>query len=231
VVSGLAVARAIARQARIRCRLRLRDGSAVRRGTIVLELWGDARRILAVERTLLNYLMHLSGVATQTALAVRQVRGTRTRILGTRKTIPGLRELEKQAIVHGGGAPNRRDLSDALLVKNNHLALVPLRVAVERAVARGPAQIEVRTAAQAATAIRAGARSLLIDNATPRQARRILQQLESKGLRRGVVVELSGGITPENARGYARTGANALSLGSITHSATALPFHLTIAPA
>lgn len=214
----------------------MRDGRAVRLGQEVLLLEGDARRILAVERTLLNVLMHASGVATATARAVDRVRGSRPplEIWATRKTLPGLRDLEKAAVVHGGGRPHRRDLSDAVLVKNNHLALVPLDEAIERLRLRlgrsERLEVEVRTVAQALRAARGGADVLLIDNAGPRRARAIVRALERAGLRHRLWIELSGGITPENVGRYRAVGANAASLGALTHSAVALPFHLRLAP-
>ena len=231
IVSGLVTAKLIAASQGLRCTFAVHDGDPVRKGTVVLELRGDARSILSVERTLLNYLTHLSGVATATAKAVRAVGRSKKapKIYATRKTLPGLRDLEKAAVVHGGGYPHRRDLSDALLVKNNHLALVPLSEAVVRTRNRGPVvQIEIRSAREALRAVRAGARSLLIDNASPAQSRSIIRALVRSGLRKGVWIELSGGITPANVRRYARVGADAVSLGALTHSAPALPFHLTI---
>ncbi|MGA7845724.1 MAG: carboxylating.nicotinate-nucleotide diphosphorylase, partial [Thermoplasmata archaeon] len=135
VLSGLEAARALAVIAGLRSASSLSDGAAVRSGTVVLELSGDLRRILAVERTMLNFLMHLSGVATMTAAVGEKARRARPgfRIRATRKTLPGLRDLEKAAVVHGGGESHRRDLSDAVLIKSTHLALVPLEEAVRRA--------------------------------------------------------------------------------------------------
>jgi nicotinate-nucleotide pyrophosphorylase (carboxylating) len=237
VLSGMSVAREIARTAGLRVSLVRPDGSRVRSGTVVLRLRGDARRVLSVERTLLNVLMHASGVATETERAVRAARGSvpALEVWGTRKTLPGLRDLEKAAIVHGGGRPHRRDLADALLVKNNHLAFVPLAEAVRRARARAKpgerVEVEVRSPSDAVRAARAGATTILIDNATPRRAREIVRALEAAGLRRGRWVELSGGITPDTVRRYRRVGANAVSLGALTHSAPALPFHLRLTPA
>ena len=234
VLSGTDVARAVARAHGIRVEFAGRDGSRVRPGTVVLRLRGDARRILAVERTVLNFVMHASGVATATRRAVEAARGTRPSlgVWATRKTLPGLRDLEKAAVVHGGGRPHRRDLSDAVLIKNNHLALVPLGAAVARARSRARpgerVQVEVRTAAQALRAARAGADGLLIDNASPTRARAIVRALVHAGLRRRVWVELSGGITPERVRRYRSVGANAVSIGALTHSAPALPYHLVL---
>jgi nicotinate-nucleotide pyrophosphorylase (carboxylating) len=237
VVSGLAFARAAGRALGLAVSLRRHDGDVVRPGDVVLRLRGDARRILAVERTVLNGLVHASGVASATARAVRNARGGARplEVWGTRKTLPGLRDLEKAAIVDGGGRPHRRDLADGILVKNNHLALVPLEAAVRRARAAARpgerVEVEVRTATQAVRAARAGAGALLIDNASPRRARAIVRALATAGLRRGRWVELSGGITPENVRAYRSVGADAVSLGALTHSAPALPFHLELRPA
>ncbi|HEY6238270.1 MAG TPA: carboxylating nicotinate-nucleotide diphosphorylase [Thermoplasmata archaeon] len=229
-VSGVRVATAIARGAGLRARASRRDGDRVVAGTTVLTVRGDLRRILGVERTMLNFLMHLSGVATATARAVRAAGPLQ--VFATRKTLPGLRDLEKSAVVHGGGHPHRRDLSDLVLIKNNHLAHIAVVDAVGKARrsvgGRRPVQVEVRTAADARSAARAGADALLLDNQGPAQARRIVRSLESAGLRRRVWVEVSGGVTPETVRRYRRSGADAASLGALTHSAAALPFHLVV---
>lgn len=236
VLSGMAPAREVAKRAHLKVVRALRDGEPVRPGTEVLRVRGPARGVLGAERTLLNYLMHLSGVATTTARTVRAVSSVRPPvvILGTRKTTPGLRDLEKAAIVHGGGKPHRRDLQEAMLVKGNHLELLPLPQTLARLRRTAPGrgwvgtEVEVRTASEALRAARAGIRKLLIDNAGVGRSRAIVRRLERAGLRRALFIELSGGITPQNARSYARCGADALSLGSLTHSAPALPFHLEI---
>lgn len=237
VLSGMRAARLAARLGGLAVRRALADGAAVRPGTVVLVVRGDARRILAVERTLLNFLMHASGVATATARAVRAARGgpRPLRVYGTRKTVPGLRDLEKAAIRHGGGQPHRRDLAAGLLVKNNHLALLPLGEAVRRARRScrpgEPFEVEVRSARAALAAARAGVPALLLDNRSPRAARAIVRALERADLRRGRWIELSGGITPETIARFRRVGADAASLGSLTHSARAVPFHLIVRPA
>ena len=232
-LSGLGAARRLAHAAGLRAVGRLRDGDPVRRGDKVLQLSGPARRILAAERTILNLMMHLSGVATATSLAVREAhrRAPGFKILATRKTLPGLRDLEKQAVVDGGGLPHRRDLSSAILIKNTHLTWVPVVEAVRRARAKAggrPVQVEVRAADDARAAVAAGARQLLIDNQSPRVVRRVVLGL---GLARaGVFVEVSGGITLRNVGRFAATGADGASLGALTHSAPALPFHLRWVP-
>ena len=231
VVSGVAVAERLARRVGLTVRQRARDGSSVRPGHVVLELQGNARKILGVERTILNYLMHLSGVASETRRAVRAAKG-RVRVLATRKTTPGLRDLEKAAVVHGGGAPNRRDLSDALLVKSTHVRLVGLRAAVERALAaapRGvPLEVEVRSPAEAVRAADLGARALLLDNMSPSRIRATVRAIRARTARPRVRLEASGGIRPDNVARYAGLGLDEVSLGGLTHSAPALPFHLVV---
>ncbi len=236
LLSGGAAARAVARAAGLRVRSYRPDGTRVRPGRVVLTVTGEARRVLAAERSMLNLVMHASGVATATDRAVRAARGAprRLEVWATRKTLPGLRDLEKAAVVDGGGRPHRRDLSDALLIKSNHLRFATLPEAIARA--RGAArpgervQVEVRSVREAVAAARAGAEALLVDNAGPVQARAIVRALERAGLRRGRWVELSGGITPESVASYRRAGADAVSLGSITHSARAVPYHLMLRP-
>jgi len=235
-VSGIRVAQALGRLLGLRVTALRHDGAAVGRGSAVLALDGDLRAILRVERTMLNYLMHLSGVATATRAAVEAARAPGRpglSVYGTRKTLPGLRDLEKAAIVHGGGHPHRRDLSSAVLIKNNHLAYLPLEEAVRRARRsvgpRFPIQVEVGRVAEAVRAARAGADALLIDNRSPAAAARILRALERAGLRDRVWVELSGGITAATIGRYRSAGADAASLGGLTHSAVALPFHLVMA--
>ncbi len=236
VLSGGAVVRAIAREVGVDVRRIRPDGSSLRPSSVVLVVRGDARRLLAAERTILNVLMHASGVATATAAAVRAARGGRRslEIWATRKTLPGLRALEKQAVVHGGGRAHRAHLAAAVLVKNNHLEFVPVAEAVRRARRRGgggrAVEVEVRSRTEALAAARAGAEAILLDNLPPRRAREIVRALERAGLRRGRWIELSGGLTPGNVGRFRRVGADAASLGSLTHSAPALPFRMRIRP-
>ncbi len=235
VASGVAAAALAARLRGIRVLRALPDGRALRDGTTVLVLRGDARAVLGAERTILNLLMHASGVATATARAVRAAGGARgLEVLATRKTLPGLRDLEKAAVVHGGGRPHRRDLAAAILVKTNHTALVGVETAVRRARAAArpgeAVEVEVRDADEALRAARAGARTLLLDNASPARAAAVVRALRRAGLRRGRRIELSGGLTPERLGRYRSVGADAASLGALTHSAPALPFHLVLRP-
>jgi nicotinate-nucleotide pyrophosphorylase (carboxylating) len=232
VLSGAEAVARLARSVGLKARRSRRDGARLRPGDVVLELTGDARTILGTERTLLNALMHLSGVATATAQAVAAVRsgGGRVEVFATRKTLPGLRDLEKAAVVHGGGYPHRRDLADGRLIKGNHRALVPVPEAIARLRRRGgraaPIQVEVATIAEAQEAVDAGAQAILVDNLPPARLRAVVAAVRARPRGQEVWIEASGGITLRTARRFAATGVDAVSLGALTHSAPALPFHL-----
>jgi len=198
-------------------------------GGEVLRIAGRARGILTAERTALNVLGRLSGVATATARAVREVAGTGARILDTRKTTPGLRALEKAAVAAGGGTNHRFGLFDAFLVKENHIAAAGgIRQAVERARERRPdllLEVEVRDRDELDQALAAGAPRLLLDNMTPDELRAMVQHVGGRA-----ELEASGGITMENLRAVAETGVDFISLGSLTHSAAALDLSLLLEP-
>ncbi len=190
---------------------------------------GPAASLLAAERTALNFLGHLSGIATLTARYVAAVAGTGARILDTRKTTPGLRALEKRAVAAGGGINHRMGLYDAILIKENHIALAGgLEAAVERArAAARPVEVECRDLDEVGRAIAAGAGRILLDNMDPAEIR------EAVGLRAGAdapQLEASGGITLENVRAVAETGVDFISVGALTHSAPALDLSMLIEP-
>jgi nicotinate-nucleotide pyrophosphorylase (carboxylating) len=197
---------------------------------IVVELEGEARALLTGERVALNFLAHLSGIATATARCVDLVRGTGVEVLDTRKTTPGLRALEKQAVAAGGGRNHRMGLHDAMLVKENHIALAggvgeAIRLALERRPPGCPVEVECRTLEDVGIALAAGADHLLLDNMTIdelRQAREIVGD--------GVTLEASGGITPQTLKEVAGTGLQFVSLGFLTHSAPALDLSMTTKP-
>ena len=200
-----------------------RDGETIKTGAVLLSLSGPAKKILLVERTALNIIGRMSGIATETRKLVDLVKGEnpRCRVAGTRKTCPGLRALDKKAVTLGGGDPHRSSLSDGVLIKDNHLVLVPVEEAITRAKgasAYRKIEIEVETAGEALAAARAGADILLFDNMTPDTVRKTIRDLEQAGLRDRVTLELSGGITAETIREYARTGADVISLGALTHT-------------
>jgi nicotinate-nucleotide pyrophosphorylase (carboxylating) len=198
------------------------SGSRLHAGDEIAVVNGPARALLTGERTALNFVQRLSGVATAAAAYAQLMEGTGCRILDTRKTTPGLRRLEKQAAAAGGATNHRHGLYDAVLIKNNHItAAGGVRAALEKTRdTELPVEIEVRTRAELDEALACGATHLLLDNLTPAEAREWIAYI--RAAKTGITVELSGGITLENARAYAETGADFLSSGAITHSAPAV---------
>ncbi|MGH9663929.1 MAG: carboxylating nicotinate-nucleotide diphosphorylase, partial [Bryobacteraceae bacterium] len=203
------------------------SGDTVVDGEILAEVRGAARLLLERERVSLNFLQRLSGVATLARQYVSAVAGTNCRVLDTRKTTPGLRELEKMAAAAGGVTNHRMGLYDAVLIKNNHIALAGgVGNAVKRARSAGlPIEVEARNRRDIEEALAAGAVRLLLDNMTPAQAAEEIRFIAGRA-----EVELSGGITLETARAYAETGAQFLSAGAITHSAPAVDINFRIEP-
>ncbi len=206
------------------------DGDRVSPGDEVLQISGAFGLLLTAERTLLNFLGHLSGIATLTARYVDLVRGTGAVILDTRKTTPGLRLLEKYAVRCGGGTNHRMRLDDELLVKENHIAAAGgVREAV-RAVLEGAPdlllRVEVRNLRELDEAVDAGARALLLDNFRPEEVAAARARLAE--VREPVEIEVSGRLTPETVRAYAEAGADRLSVGALTHSAPALDLSMLV---
>jgi nicotinate-nucleotide pyrophosphorylase (carboxylating) len=223
----------------------LHDGATVTPGTEVARLSGPAHAILKGERTALNFVQRLSGVATRTRAFVERLHGTGTRLLDTRKTTPGLRLLEKAAVLAGGGTNHRQGLFDMVLIKDNHIrAAGGLTAAVERARARAaPAllvEVEAATLAEVEEACAAGVDRILLDNMDPAGVKQALAWIDAHpapgpasprrraGARRWPEVEVSGGITLETVRPMAELGVDYVSVGAITHSAPALDLSLEI---
>ncbi len=195
------------------------SGSSHKPGDVLATVAGRARTLLECERVALNFLQRLSGVATLARKYVDQVAGTKARVLDTRKTTPGLRQLEKMAAAAGGATNHRRGLFDAVLIKNNHItAAGGVREALQN-VKRfsGPVEIEVRTRAELDEALESGANHLLLDNLSPSDAREWIRYIGGRA-----TVELSGGINLQTIRAYAEAGPDFISSGAITHSATAV---------
>jgi nicotinate-nucleotide pyrophosphorylase (carboxylating) len=203
------------------------DGSKVRANTSVMFLSGHARAILSAERVALNFVQHLSGIASLTARYVEAVKGTDAHILDTRKTIPGLRSLQKYAVRAGGGLNHRMDLAAAVLIKDNHLAAVDgnVGIAVERARAVGPAgirvEVECETLEQVHAALDAEADVIMLDNMRIKDLREAVKLVDGRA-----VTEASGGVTLETVRKIAETGVNWISVGALTHSVPALDLGL-----
>ncbi|MGA3361506.1 MAG: carboxylating nicotinate-nucleotide diphosphorylase [Solirubrobacteraceae bacterium] len=203
------------------------EGEWRQAGSLVLVASGPARALLTGERTALNFLGRLSGIATATALAVRELEGTNTRVLDTRKTTPGLRTLEKAAVAAGGGTNHRAGLYDAILIKDNHIAAaggIGAALGAARAHARGlPIEVEVGDAAQIDEALAAGAGHLLLDNMSLEALRAAVAQVAGRAQ-----LEASGRVTLETLRAVAETGVDFVSMGSLTHSAPALDVSLSL---
>ncbi|HPK80636.1 MAG TPA: carboxylating nicotinate-nucleotide diphosphorylase [Methanoculleus sp.] len=223
VVAGLSEARRLFEHFGVTVRERSADGRAVAPGTVLLDLDGPARAILLVERTALNIIGRMSGIATRTREAVEAVRAVSpdVRVAATRKTAPGLRVLDKKAVILGGGDPHRYTLSDMVLIKDNHLALTPLAEAIRRAKKESlyrVVEVEVETVEDAVTAAGAGADIVLLDNMTPDTVREAVRALAGRGLRDRLTLEVSGGVGEDTLVGYAATGVDIISMGALTHT-------------
>jgi nicotinate-nucleotide pyrophosphorylase (carboxylating) len=231
VCAGLRVAQKVFERIdpELRWRAHAREGEP-RESGVVAEIAGRAASILAGERVALNFLGRLSGIATTTASYVQAVEGTGARILDTRKTTPGLRVLEKEAVRAGGGMSHRSGLFDAILVKENHSALAGgVTKAARRALAAAPAgvtvEVECATLAEVEGALEAGVPRLLLDNMSTDELRRAVELAGGRA-----ELEASGGITLETIRAVAETGVDYISVGALTHSAPALDLSLLLEP-
>jgi nicotinate-nucleotide pyrophosphorylase (carboxylating) len=211
-----------------------KDGDRVGPGAVLAEIHGPARDILSIERLSLNLLGHLSGIATVTRTWVDALDGTAAKVRDTRKTTPGLRDLEKYAVRCGGGVNHRRGLDDAVLIKDNHVAAAGgVGAALDRVRAADPAgelsvQVEVDDLAQLDEALDHGARSILLDNFTEADLVKAVERVRSSAP--GVVLESSGGLQLSDARRIAVTGVDYLSVGALTHSAPTLDIGLDTVP-
>jgi nicotinate-nucleotide pyrophosphorylase (carboxylating) len=210
-----------------------RDGSKLRKGESVVIVTGPARAILAGERLALNIVMRMSGIATLTRSLVERCRkvNPRVKVAATRKTTPGFRDFEKKAVLIGGGDPHRMGLYDAVLIKNNHIRLAgDIKEALQRA-RRGSftkkVEIEVESREQALDALEGGADIIMLDNFSPGDAAKLSKELKKN--RPDILIEVSGGIRPENIEKYA-AAADMISLGSLTHSFKSVDFSMKVEP-
>lgn len=209
----------------------VKDGSKVVKGTMVMKVSGCARDILKAERTVLNIIMRMSGIASETRRMADLTKGVT--ILATRKTAPGLRYFDKKAVVLGGGATHRMRLDDMVLIKDNHLALVSdlgtsIRLARKSVGSSVKVECEARTKEEALAVVAAKADIVMLDNFTPKEAQQTIREITRMGLRNKVKIELSGGINQKNIRYYSRAKPDFISLGYITHSSKAIDFSLEI---
>jgi nicotinate-nucleotide pyrophosphorylase (carboxylating) len=207
------------------------DGVRVQAGQVLAVVRHNARVLLSTERVILNLMQHLSGIATLTRRYADAIQGTHARVLDTRKTVPGMRALEKYAVLCGGGTNHRIDLASGILIKNNHISLGGgLKKVLARALeSRKPGQrvqIEVRTAQELEDALAGGAEAILLDNMTPAQVKQSIERIKQE--HRWIPTEASGGIVLENIRAYAETGVDFISVGALTHSARAADISMSI---
>jgi nicotinate-nucleotide pyrophosphorylase (carboxylating) len=236
ILAGIDIAEAIFRQvdSTLKFEVRVRDGARIKRGDVVAEVSGRVASILKAERTVLNFIQRLSGIATGTARYVAWAKGTAVKITDTRKTAPGLRILEKYAVRTGGGTNHRAHLGDAVLIKDNHLAaLRALGLGLGEIVAKAKqtapvgmkVEVEVTSLDEARQAAAAGADVVMLDNIPPPEMCRIVGRMP-----RQVQIEASGGITLANIKEVAATGVNLISVGALTHSSKALDISLELEP-
>ncbi len=229
VLSGTAVAEDVFRwiDERIVCQWHAKDGDRVNRGSIICKLSGSLRSLLAAERTALNFLQQLSGIATATRAYVDAVASTACSIADTRKTTPGFRLLEKEAVRHGGGINHRVDLQSGMLIKENHIEAcgsITRAITACRALQRSVwIEVECETIQEVQEAIQAKPDMILLDNMTPEEVRKARAIIPTT-----ILLEASGNITLHNVRSYAETGVDRIAIGAITHSAPALDLSMRI---
>jgi nicotinate-nucleotide pyrophosphorylase (carboxylating) len=222
------------------------DGVRAHPGQVLAVIRHNARVLLSCERVILNLLQHLSGIATLTRRYADAIQGTHARVLDTRKTVPGMRALEKYAVLCGGGTNHRIDLASGILIKNNHIALgggiaAVLKRALEQRKHAQRVQVEVRNPRELEEAIANGAEAILLDNMSPTQVRAAVERVKKENVKatetgsadagqsgRWIPTEASGGILLENIRAYAETGVDFISVGALTHSAKAADISMSI---
>jgi nicotinate-nucleotide pyrophosphorylase (carboxylating) len=221
IIAGLEEAEALFRHYGLKAGTLLKDGNQVKKGAHLMKIKGNTRKILLLERTVLNLLGRMSGIATETRMIADRVKkvNQRVKIAGTRKTL--LKPIDKKAILVGGGEPHRFSLSDSVLIKDNHLLKTSIEEAIENAKRFSLykiVEVEVKCEEEAMKAINAGADVVMFDNFSPEEASKTIESIRKKGLRNKVKLELSGGITSENIENYAKLDVDVISLGYLTHS-------------
>jgi nicotinate-nucleotide pyrophosphorylase (carboxylating) len=235
IIAGLAEAEALFSHFGVTVRGYAPDGDLVHSGQVLMELSGNASAILLVERTALDLIGRMSGIATRTHVFTALVKAVNPKVAvaATRKTCPGLRMLDKKAVVLGGGEPHRLSLSDQFLIKDNHLVLVPMEQAIRAARTRSrykKIEIEVGSPDDAVRAAKLGADIIMLDNMSPAEIQATLERLHMHGLRERVTIEVSGGIDEETITDFACLDVDVISMGALTHSVTNFDANLTIIP-
>jgi nicotinate-nucleotide pyrophosphorylase (carboxylating) len=235
IAAGVEETTILAESLGLNIKTKVADGEKIRKGQVIMKISGDARTILSAERTMLNLLSRMSGIATTTRKLTDKLKKANltTKIAATRKTAPGLLYFDKKAVLIGGGDPHRLHLDDMILVKDNHIAVAG---GIENAVKRAKQnvsfskkiEVEVAKVADALKAAEAGADIIMLDNFSPKQIKEAVESLKKAGFFGKILLEASGGITAENLLEYAATHVDVISLGELTHSAKALDFSLEI---
>lgn len=232
-LSGLDIAQAVFERVdgRCSCQPLYRDGSLLQPGTAVMSIEGPVRALLSAERTALNFVQRLSGIASLARRYVDAVAGTTARIVDTRKTVPGFRFLDKRAVRHGGAHNHRADLASGVLLKDNHIAAAgTVTAAIARARARAPhsvrIEVEVTTLEQLAEALATGVELILLDNMRPEKVSEAMELLPAPETGRRPLIEVSGGVNLSTVRAYAEAGVDLISVGALTHSVAAADLSL-----
>ncbi len=235
IIAGIEVAEIIFEDFNLKCSKGKYDGDYISKGDSILLLEGNARSILTLERTVLNLMMKMSGIATVTSKMVKKARSVnkKIKIAGTRKTTPGMQFFEKSAIKFGGGDSHRFRLDDCVLIKDNHIAIIgDISLAIKKVRQNvsfsKKIEVEVETLEDAVLAAKLDVDIIMLDNMNPEQIKEVISVLEDSNLRKNVIIEISGGITPENILDYAKTGADVISMGYITHSAASIDLSMEI---
>ena len=235
VIAGIEEAKILLEGLGVKVEAEVKDGQKISSGKTIMKLEGDAKTILAAERTVLNLISRMSGIATQTNKIIRKVRaaGYRTIIACTRKTAPGLEYFDKKAVWLGGGDTHRLHLDDMILIKDNHIVIIgdikeAIKIARRKASFSKKIEVEVSSDNEAVEAAKAGADIVMLDNFTPKDIKKTIEKLQKKKLRKRVLIEASGKINEENILEFASSGVDIISLGSLTHSVKALDISLEI---
>ncbi len=229
VVAGVMHAREIFKLKGCSGKILKKDGSKIRANQTIMTVTGDAGKILTCERTALNILARMSGIATQTDKLVKKI-PNKTKIYATRKTAPGLRYFDKEAVEIGGGKRHRLQLDEMVMIKDNHIAVGDSLVSIIRKAKKRyrKFEVEVESTSDAVLAAKEGAAIVMLDNFTPHQIRQTIKVLKNQGLRSRITLEASGGINSENISEYGRTGVDIISVGSITNSVKGIDMSLEI---
>jgi len=235
IIAGIKVAKSIFKEYGLEIAIFKEDGDKVTLGDPILEIHGSAKNILSLERTVLNLIMRMSGIATITSKMILKLKdtGLNVKIAGTRKTSPALHKFDKMAIAIGGGDTHRFRLDDMVLIKDNHIAVVgsvskAIEIAKEKCSFTKKIEIEVETAEDAIIASTSGADIIMLDNMAPKDIKKTIAILDKENLRENVLIEVSGGINEDNIVEYAESGVDIISLGFITHSFNSLDISLAI---